>query len=107
MAMALRSYVNELRELESFAEKEMILLMDSCPSHAKVEILSVLAKARIKPNSFALHTAQIFQMLDLSFFGDFKKQQQAILPIDFVLVVVTYVVKIMHHFVQTSGETNV
>jgi hypothetical protein len=29
------------------------------------------------------------------------------LPIDFVLVVVTYVVKIMHHFVQTSGETNV
>jgi hypothetical protein len=95
ITIALIPDVNELREFEAFAEKEAVLSMDNHPSHRKDEILSILAKAQMKANSFAAHTTHIFQRLDLSSFENFKDEQQDILPMDSILANVHSLAKIM------------
>jgi hypothetical protein len=101
ITMALIFYVNELRVLDEFAEKEAILLMDKDPSHPKDEILSILTWVWIKGTNFAPRTTHIFQMLNLLLFNHFKRRQQYIMPMDSVFATVDYLTKIMHNLLQT------
>jgi hypothetical protein len=67
-------YIDELRSNEEFADKEAILLMDNCSIHVQAETLQTLADHRVKVITFPPHTTHMFQCLDLSLFGNFKKK---------------------------------
>jgi hypothetical protein len=47
--------------------------MDNCSAHTSPAIIDVLSQHRVKAIIFPLHTSGIFQMLDLVFFGVFKR----------------------------------
>jgi hypothetical protein len=53
-----------------------VLLTDNCSAHVNPEIFRLLGENHVKIVTFAPHTANIFQALDLSFFGVFKTKQK-------------------------------
>jgi hypothetical protein len=65
-------YLNELRDMEQFEGREAVLLMDNCSAHISDEVVAVLTEARVRIITFAPHTTQIFQVLDLVLFGALK-----------------------------------
>jgi hypothetical protein len=67
-------YIDKLRSNEEFADKEAVLLIDNCSIHVQAETLQALADHRMKVITFSPHTTHIFQCLDLSLFGNFKKK---------------------------------
>jgi hypothetical protein len=67
-------YVDELWSNEEFADKEAVLLMDNCSVHVQGDTLQMLTDHRVKVLAFPPHTIHIFQSLDLSLFGTFKKR---------------------------------
>jgi len=75
-------YVKDLRKLAMFAGQEAELLMDNFGSQSKDEILTLLATNRIKGITFAPHTSHVFQMPDLSCFGNSKARDQGILTME-------------------------
>jgi hypothetical protein len=73
--------VDKLRSNEEFAGKETVLLMDNCPVHVQGDTLQMVAH-RVKVLTFLPHTTQIFQSLDFSLFGNFKKRMNYRLPLE-------------------------
>jgi hypothetical protein len=55
-----------------------VLVMDNCCSHLQVETIQMLSEHEVKVITFRPHTSGIFQMLDLSFFGTFKRTEQSL-----------------------------
>jgi hypothetical protein len=74
--------LDELRSLEEFAVEDAILLMDNCLSHVGEMILNLLCDAKVRVIIWHPHTTQIFQELDISFFGVLKRREQYRLPFD-------------------------
>jgi 2-methylisocitrate lyase-like PEP mutase family enzyme len=66
--------LNELRNLEQFADEDAVLLIDNCPSHVGDVILNLLREERVRVITWPLHTTQIFQELVASLFGVFKRK---------------------------------
>jgi hypothetical protein len=64
-------YLNELQQSEEFAECEAVLLMDSCSPHMGEAVIALLASALVV--TFAPHTTQIFQVLDVVLCDALKK----------------------------------
>jgi hypothetical protein len=54
--------------------------MDDCSIHTRSEVLATLRDHNVKVITFPLHTIQIFQTLDLSLFGAFRRKMQYKLP---------------------------
>jgi hypothetical protein len=50
--------------------------MDNCSDHITPEIFRLLGENQIKIVTFAPRTTNIFQVLDLSFFGVFKTKEK-------------------------------
>jgi hypothetical protein len=67
-------YIDELRSNEEFSHKKAALLMDNCSVHTQPETLQMIADHQVKVIIFPPHTTQIFQSLDLSLFGKFKRK---------------------------------
>jgi hypothetical protein len=68
--------LNELRNLEQFADEDAVLLMDNCPRHVGDVILNLLREERVRVITWPPHTTQIFQELDASLFGVHKRKGQ-------------------------------
>jgi hypothetical protein len=100
-------YIEELRENEEFAGKEAILMMDNCSCHTNDDVIQFLTQHGVKVITFAPHTTQIFQMLDLSLFGIFKRRQQYHLPLDEANQIAEFIQKVFHNFKQTMVEDNI
>jgi hypothetical protein len=66
--------LNELRNLEQFANEDAVLLMDNCPSHVGDMILNLLREERVCVITWLSHTTQIFQKLDPSLFDVLKRK---------------------------------
>jgi hypothetical protein len=64
--------LTELQALEDFTDEDAVLLMDNCPSHVTDEVLRLLRDSRVGVITWAPHTTQIFQQLDVSLFGVLK-----------------------------------
>jgi hypothetical protein len=62
----------ELRTLDGFTEETGVSLIHNCPSPVTDDIIGLLTEARVRVITVALHTTQIFQVLDVTFFGVFK-----------------------------------
>jgi hypothetical protein len=99
--------LNELRNLEQFADENAVLLMDNCPHHVGDVILNVLREERVRVITEPQHTTQIFQELDTSLFGVFKRKGQYKLPFDDDQPRATFLLNIDRTFKQTMVETNI
>jgi hypothetical protein len=67
-------YIDKLRPNEEFAGKEAVLLMDNCCIHLRPEPLQMPAGHQVKAITVPPHMNDIFESLDLSLFGNFKKK---------------------------------
>ena len=97
----------ELRTLDAFSEETAVLLMDNCPSHVTDEIIGLLTEARVRVITFAPHTTQIFQILDLTLFGVLKRRTNYQLPFEDERATVKFIMKVYHDFKQTMVEPNI
>jgi hypothetical protein len=85
-----------LRSDEEFAYKEAILLMANYSIHLQLETLQIIADHQVKVITFPRHTTQIFQSLDPSLFGDFKKKMNYALPLESDETTVRFIVPSFH-----------
>jgi hypothetical protein len=68
-------YVNSLRRAEPFSGQLAVCLMDSASPHVSERCLRYLGGNGILVVAFPAHTTNIFQALDLVFFGALKKRK--------------------------------
>jgi hypothetical protein len=82
-----------------FGEEEAVLLMDNCSPHLAPAVLTLLSNARVRIVTFAPNTTQIFQILDLTVFGVFKRREQYQLPFDDERATMHFIRKVYHDFI--------
>jgi hypothetical protein len=99
--------IDKLRTNDEFADREAVLLMDNCCIHVQAETRQMLADHRVKVITFPPHTTHIFQSLDLSLFGNFKKKMNYKLPLESDETTAGFIRKIFHTLKQTRVEDNV
>jgi hypothetical protein len=68
-------YVQQLGENPLFADELGVLLMDCVEAHVSERNLRLLGGNRIIPFVFPAHTTNLFQALDLIFFGAMKNDK--------------------------------
>jgi hypothetical protein len=100
-------YIEELRTNREFADKVAILLMDNCSVHVSADVISVLTEHRVKVITWPPHTTHIFQVLDLSLFGVFKRKMSYKLPFEDEDGTAGFLKRIFHNLKQTLVETNI
>jgi hypothetical protein len=83
-----------------------VLLMDNCPGHIIVNVSVLLAEARVRVISFAPHTTQIFQALDVTLFGVLKRHTRSELPFEDEEETLKCIMKVWHGFKQRLVEPN-
>jgi hypothetical protein len=98
--------VDELRTNEEFADKDAVLLMDNCSIHVRPDTSQLLADHRFKVITFPLHTSHIFQSLDVSLFGNFKRKTKYKLPLESEDTTAGFIRRIFLMMKQTLVETN-
>jgi hypothetical protein len=100
-------YIDELRSNEEFTNKEAVLLMDNCSIDVQPETLQMIAEYEVKVIIFPPYMTYIFQSLDLSLFGNFKKEMNYMLPLENDETTVGFIMRIFHIMRQTLVEDNV
>ena len=68
-------YIDKLREMEMYSNEKALIMMDSASCHCSQRILTKLDKNNILALVYPSHTSNLFQALDLSFFGALKKNK--------------------------------
>jgi hypothetical protein len=92
---------------ENLQEEEAVLLMDNCPSHLTQEVLGLLTAGRVRIVTFTPHTTHLFQVLDLTLFGLFKRRGQFHLPLETDHRTAKFIQKVYHDFRQTMIDPNI
>jgi hypothetical protein len=95
------------RPMHDFGEENAVLLMDNRSPHLAPAVLTLLSSARVRIVTFAPHPRQIFQILDLTLFGVFKRREQDQLPFDDERGTVHFIRKVYHDFRLAMTETNI
>jgi hypothetical protein len=91
------------RIVKDLREEDAVLLMDDCSPHitpAVIELLST-ARMRVVVVTFAPHTTQLFQVLDLTLFGVLKRRGQEQLPLEDDAGRARFIRKVYHDFRMT------
>jgi hypothetical protein len=70
--------------------------MDKCFLHVQAETLQTLSDHDVKVITFPPHTTHIFQCLDLSLFGNFKKKKNYNLALESVEHTAGFIKRIFH-----------
>jgi hypothetical protein len=96
MATILIHYIKELPTNDKFAGKNTVLLMDNCAIHVQSDLLRFRADHQGKVITLPPHTNQIFQSLDLSLFGNFKKKMNYRVPLETDETIAGFVTRICH-----------
>jgi hypothetical protein len=76
-------------------------------AHVSDGVIRILTEARVRVITFAPHTAQVFQVLDLTFFGVLKRCPRYELPFDDDNATVKVMIQVYHDFTQTMVSSNV
>jgi hypothetical protein len=97
----------EPRTLDAFTEETGVLLMDNCPSHVSDDIIGLLTESRVRVITFAPHTTQIFQILDVILFGALERRLGYKLPFEDEKETVKFIMKVYRDFKQTMAESNI
>jgi hypothetical protein len=82
---------------------EAVLLMDNCGSHTKQQTIELLTAQRIRIITFAPHTTNIFQILDISFFGILKRRKAQFFETEDGTKVYQQLMKLLHCFYETAN----
>jgi hypothetical protein len=97
----------ELRTLDECAEEIEMLLMDNFPSHVTDNVIHFITEVPVRVIIFALHTTQIFQVLDVTFFSVLKRRPRYELPFDDQKATIKFIMKVYHDFKQTMVKPNI
>jgi hypothetical protein len=81
--------------------------MDDWSAHASDDVIQILTEARVRVITFAPHTTQVFQVLDLTLFGVLRQCPRYELPFDENNATVKVITKVYHDFRQTMARPNV
>jgi hypothetical protein len=81
--------------------------MTHCSADVSDDVIRILTGARVRVITFAPHTTQVFQVLDLTLFGVLMRCQRYELPFDANDATVTVITKASHDFTQTMARPNV
>jgi hypothetical protein len=100
-------YLASLRGLAEFAEKVAFLLMYHCSAPVADHVIRLLTEARVRVITFAPHTTQVFQVLDLALFRVLKRCSRYELPVGENTAIVKAITKVYHDFTQTMAWPNV
>jgi hypothetical protein len=68
-------HVTSMRMIPCCSRAEAFLMVDNCSSHVTGEIFRLLGENYVKIVTFPRHTTNVFQALDLSFFGGFNRKE--------------------------------
>jgi hypothetical protein len=90
-----------------FAEEIAVLFMDNCSAHVSDDVIRILTQARLRVITFARHTTQVFQVLDLTLFGILKRRPRYELQFDDDNATVELILKVIHDFTQIKVPSNV
>jgi hypothetical protein len=101
------TYLNELRESEQINVCEAVLLMDNCSHHVSDDVVAVLTNERVRVFTFAPHTIDVLQMLDIVLFNALKKRASGLEMWNEESGTVAFIVKLYHDFKQTMVEMNI
>jgi hypothetical protein len=94
-------FIERLQTNPEFTCKSAILLVDNCSIHTRPDLLATLRDHKVKVITFPPHTAQIFQTLDFSLFGVFKRKMQCELPFANDNLTVNSILDAFHALTQT------
>jgi hypothetical protein len=76
MVSVFTPYMANVRQRPEFANEPAVLLMDSALPHVSERVLRLLGENKIMAVVFPAHTTNMFQPLDLVFFGALKKLRE-------------------------------
>jgi hypothetical protein len=93
--------------LDAFTEETGVLLMDNSLSYVTDDIIGLLTPAGVRVITFAPHTTQTFQVLDVTLFGVLKRRLGYELPFEDEKETVSFIMKVYHDFKQTMVEPNI
>jgi hypothetical protein len=95
------------RIMQNVRNEEAVLLMDNCSPHLTPAVIDLLSEARVRIVTFALHTTQIFQALDLSLFRVLKRRGQYQLPFGDDAGSARFIKKVYRDFRSTMTDFNI
>jgi hypothetical protein len=107
IAKVLLPYVGELRTNEEFADKGSVLLMDNCSIHVRPDTFQWRVDHGVKVITFSPQTSHIFQSLDVSLFGNFKRKMNYELPLETGERTAGFIARIVHMMKRILIETKV
>jgi hypothetical protein len=70
-------------------------------------VIALLTEARVRVRTFALHTTQIFQALDVTLFDVFKPRPRYELPFEEAKATIKLIMNVCHDFSRTMVEVNI
>jgi hypothetical protein len=70
-------------------------------------VIGILTEARVRVITFAPHTTQIFQILDLTLFGVLNHLPRYDLPFDDDVATVKFIMNVYRDFKRTMVEPNI
>jgi hypothetical protein len=89
-----------------FGEEDAVLLIDNYSPHLAPAVLTLLSNAPVRIVTFAPHTTQILQIIDLTLFRVFKRREQYQLPFDDERGSVHFIRKVHRDFRLAMTDTN-
>jgi hypothetical protein len=95
------------RRMYDFGDDNAVLLSGNCSPHLAPAVLTLLSNAPVPIVTFASHTTQIFQILDLTLFGVLKRREQSQLPFDDARGTVHFIRKVHHNFRPAMTDTKI
>jgi hypothetical protein len=95
------SHVTRMRSARGIEQEDTVLLMDNYPSHLTRDVKDLLNTARVRVVTFAPHARKIFQLLDLTSFGMFKREGKYHLPFSDLGTTVNFVYNISLKMAKT------
>jgi transposase len=69
-------HLSNLRQRPEPADEEAVFVMDNCRAHVAQEVIDLLTQEGVRVLTFAPHTPNIFQVIDLPLVGVFKLRGQ-------------------------------
>jgi hypothetical protein len=99
--------IDAFHGLAVFANEAAVLLMDNCSAHVSDDMIRILTEAMVSVITFAPHTNQVFQVLDLTLFGVPKRHPSYELPFDDDNARVKFIMNVYHDFRQTIIQSNI
>jgi hypothetical protein len=81
--------------------------MDNRSPHLSDDIAAVLTSVRVRIITFASHTTQVFQILDVVLSGALKKHATGLKSLDEQQPAAAFLFKVYHDFKKTMIEVNI